>query len=66
MRDPKRIEKVLAKLRDLWLTYPDLRFFQVVDVLKSQVEHHRHIDPYFLEDDKLILDYLKPDSEDTK
>ncbi len=30
MRDPKRIEKVIGKLRQLWQSYPDQRLGQLV------------------------------------
>lgn len=30
MRDPKRIDKIINKLRDLWKTYPDLRLGQLI------------------------------------
>lgn len=49
MRDPKRIDKILAKVREVWKTYPDLRLLQL---LHNCLE----IDsmPYYLEDDELL------------
>ena len=35
MRDPQRIKRVLSLLRALWETYPDLRFGQLVALIKS-------------------------------
>lgn len=49
MRDPKRIDKILAKVREVWKTYPDLRLLQLL---------HNCLEigsmPYYLEDDELL------------
>lgn len=48
MRDPKRIERVLGRIREVWLTYPDLRLTQLImNVLEMSS------DPYHVEDDVL-------------
>lgn len=57
MRDPKRIEKVLAQLRSVWYQYPDMRFFQLVEFLKSKMDD-KSFDTFYLEDDKLS-EFLK-------
>ena len=46
MRDPKRIEPVLAKIRQIWLTYPDLRLGQLLE----NVFPDREL--YYVEDDE--------------
>lgn len=48
MRDPKRIDKVLAAVGEVWEKYPDMRLGQLL----SNV----YTDPtlYFIEDDKLV------------
>lgn len=55
MRDLKRIEKVLAQLRILWYQYPDMRFFQLVEFIKSQMGYD---DAFFVEEEELV-EFLK-------
>jgi len=31
MRDPERIDRVLARFQEVWEKYPDLRFLQLVE-----------------------------------
>lgn len=48
MRDPERIDKVLAAVGNVWKQYPDLRLGQLLcNVL---------VDPalYYIEDDRLV------------
>jgi len=49
MRDPQRIDKVLAKVREVWKTYPDLRLLQLLlnTLPKDSMA-------YYLEDDELL------------
>ena len=48
MRDPNRIEPMLALIREIWYKYPDLRLTQLImNALKSDQ------DPYYIEDEKL-------------
>ena len=48
MRDPNRIEPMLALIREIWYKYPDLRLTQLImNALKMNQ------DPYYVEDDKL-------------
>lgn len=49
MRDPKRIDKVLAKVREVWKTYPDLRLLQLL--INSLPANN---DGYYIEDDELL------------
>jgi ribonuclease HI len=51
MRDPNRIDQVMTALRNLWNTYPDLRFFQLVDLVSECTSKE---DPFYLEDDKAL------------
>lgn len=64
MRDPKRIETVMEKVREYWLTYPDLRFFQMIECLKSDMGLEG--DQFYLEDHVLLggcpTDKKKPPS----
>ena len=52
MRDPARIEKTLGLIRSIWYRYPDLRFFQMVEYVKSIVEKNG-ADAFYVEDDLL-------------
>ena len=48
-RSPVRIDRMLDAIRKLWYTYPDLRLGQLIgNVIPVG------IDPYFIEDDKLL------------
>lgn len=49
MRDPNRIDKVLAKVREVWKTYPDLRLLQLL-INSIPVDN----DGYYMEDDELV------------
>jgi hypothetical protein len=49
MRDPKRIDKILARVREVWKTYPDLRLLQLLlnTLPKDSMA-------YYIEDDELM------------
>ncbi len=48
MRDPKRIEKVLADIKAIWKKYPDMRLGQLIgNVLEGS-------SLYYVEDDGLV------------
>ena len=57
MRDPNRIEPMIALIREIWYRAPDLRLTQLImNVLK------RNNDPYYIEDEtlkKALEDYYK-------
>lgn len=57
MRDPKRIERIGRKFIDLWKIYPNMRFFQFVEYLKSQ---NTKDDSFYIEDEETekIIDNL--------
>jgi len=47
MRDPKRIDRILKKLKTIWMKYPDLRLFQLLgNCFPAQ-------DNYYVEDEEL-------------
>ena len=46
MRDPKRIDTILARLGEVWKKYPDLRLGQLIANLGPAV--------YYVEDEDLI------------
>jgi len=54
MRDPKRIERILARVREIWLTYPDLRLTQLIMNALNM-----HQDPYYVEDEMLEESLIK-------
>lgn len=53
MRDPKRIEKVLATIRDAWVTCPDLRLGQIMVNATPGPSDDVHRPLFYLEDDVL-------------
>lgn len=50
MRDPRRIELVTAKLKELWYQYPDMRFGQLLYLILED-ESFRGKDIFFPEED---------------
>lgn len=50
MRDIKRIKKVGSKFEELWFMYPDLRFWQLIQMLDIP-EKLKGTDPFYWEDD---------------
>ena len=57
MRDFRRINRIITKVRQVWEIQPDLRLTQLImNALKMNE------DPYYVEDDKLeaaLDDYIK-------
>lgn len=51
MRDPKRIPKILGRLRKLWEAHPDLRLGQIVG---NAFSYPMKQDPYYVEDEEFI------------
>ena len=51
MRDPNRIAHLLVLLGRLWKQSPDLRFAQIIEILKSKLWTD---DMFYVEDDDLI------------
>lgn len=57
MRDPKRINRIIERIRAIWLTQPDTRLTQLI--MNALNMNH---DPYFVEDDHLekrLIEYQK-------
>ena len=60
MRDPKRISEILSLLGDYWTAKPDLRFWQIIYILRSTLSD---VDCFFSEDDvtkKALKSLCKP------
>lgn len=47
MRDPKRIDRILGKLRSVWHAFPDLRLGQLLANMSSDA------DGFYTEDDEI-------------
>ncbi len=47
MRDVKRIEPTLAKIREYWYQHPDLRLSQILAIMAKG-------DPFYMEEETLI------------
>src|SRR5689334_15360578 len=47
MRDPKRIDGVLAAVKNLWEKYPGMRLGQLIWGIAGR-------DPFYMEDDELV------------
>lgn len=46
MRDPKRVDRILEKIKKIWKRYPDLRLFQLLgNCLPTNGDH------YYVDDD---------------
>ena len=58
MRDPKRIDKVLAELKKVWSKYPDWRFMQLICNLPFES------DPFHMEDEQFIEFLKKSDTDE--
>ena len=51
MRRPERIQSVVGKLKELWELYPDLRFWQLINVALGCIDEKYHnTDPFYWED----------------
>ena len=54
MRDPDRLNELYLTLLDYHQDlFPDLRFFQFIDIFQD-FSHRKGIDAYFLEEDRVI------------
>ena len=54
MRDPKRTYAILAKMKELWNMFPDMRFWQIIELITSDEILQNVSDPFFIEDDKCL------------
>ena len=53
MRDIKRIEPFLERLKEIWLKNPDMRFAQLIGNVHPCTSND-YIDPYYIEDESYI------------
>lgn len=58
MRDPKRIDEFIKVLTELWKTFPDWRFGQMMTNFFRFVDSETNTDIFYIEDDKM-LEFLK-------
>lgn len=55
MRNPERIEPIIACLRGIWEQVPDWRFGQLLsNLLHAMYEEGNGLDPFFMEDDRFV------------
>lgn len=55
MRDIKRIGNLLTAFQKLWNIFPDMRFWQIINLLAEDKVFQKIRDPFFLEDDAWLL-----------
>lgn len=53
MRDVKRIYAITSLILNIWIQHPDLRFFQLIDIIRHRISPTGE-DLFYLEDDQLI------------
>jgi hypothetical protein len=55
MRDPKRIRRISALMTSLWEMNPDMRYFQLTEMVNRKVvamhDMRKDADPFYIEDD---------------
>lgn len=55
MRDPERIEPIIACLHSIWAQVPDWRFGQLLsNLLHAMYLENNEADPFFMEDDRFM------------
>jgi hypothetical protein len=55
MRDPKRIDKIIGRLRLLWNQHPDWRFGQLAMNMNRRMSNGLHTpDFFYIEDDDTL------------
>ena len=55
MRDPERIEPIIACLHAIWHQVPDWRFGQLLsNLLHAMYEEGNGLDPFFMEDERFM------------
>lgn len=53
MRDVRRIYAITNLILNIWVQHPDLRFFQLIDIIRHGISPTGE-DLFYLEDDRLI------------
>ena len=59
MRDVDRIERIMKLLQQIWLTAPDMRFHQLIDVLQRKFSEEK---PVGLMDKDVLVKYSGSES----
>lgn len=60
MRDINRIDIITKELNDLWKNYPDLRFFQLINMLEHKIKTKLDInDLFYIEDNKILNELME-------
>ena len=54
MRKIERIEPFMDKVKEIWEKNPDLRFWQLIELITSRCYELDKTDPFFWEDDKWL------------
>lgn len=58
MRDPARIQKVMAKVASLWYFMPDMRFGQLMEYIKDRVNHNVNPSSFFYIEDEAMMNKI--------
>lgn len=67
MRDPNRIEPIMAELTEMWKKQPDMRLGQFLCNILGEADTVTNRDPFYVEDDEIIdlfkeIPWLKEDN----
>lgn len=54
MRKIERIEPFMDKLKGIWIKNPDLRFWQLINLVVGECCELEKTDPFFWEEDKWL------------
>lgn len=53
MRDPARIKRIITLAMKFWQQVPDWRFGQLLSNLMGFIYTDTHVDPFYVDDDKI-------------
>lgn len=54
MRNVERIEPFMDKIKEIWIKNPDLRFWQLINLIAGECYEVENTDPFFWEEDKWL------------
>lgn len=54
MRKVERIEPFMDKIKEIWVKNPDLRFWQLINLIAGKCYEMENTDPFFWEEDKWL------------